>query len=49
LEKYKTTANIKMTDQEIEEQEVIIIEDIIQELYKKRKIILKKIMFKLLA
>ena len=49
LKKYKTTANIKMTDQEIEEQEVIIIEDIIQELYKKRKIILKKIMFKLLA
>ena len=39
LEKYKTTANIKMTDQENEEQEVIIIEDIIQELDKKRKII----------
>ena len=39
LEKYKTTANIKMTDQENGEQEVIIIEDIIQELDKKRKII----------
>ena len=39
MEKYKTTANIKMTDQENEEQEVIIIEDIIQELDKKRKII----------
>ena len=39
LEKYKTTANIKMTDQEKGEQEVIIIEDIIQELDKKRKII----------
>ena len=39
LEKYITTANIKMTDQEKGEQEVIIIEDIIQELYKKRKII----------
>ena len=43
LEKYKTTANIKMTDQEKGEQEVIIIEDIIQELDKKRKIILKKL------
>ena len=30
-----------MTDQEKGEQEVIIIEDIIQELYKKRKIIKK--------
>ena len=39
LEKYITTANIKMTDQEKGEQEVIIIEDIIQELDKKRKII----------
>jgi hypothetical protein len=39
LEKYTTTANIKMTDQEKGEQEVIIIEDIIQEFYKKRKII----------
>ena len=39
MEKYKTTVNIKMTDQENEEQEVIIIEDIIQELDKKRKII----------
>ena len=37
LEKYKTTANIKMTDQEKGEQEVIIIEDIIQELDKKIK------------
>ena len=35
LEKYK--ANIKMTNQENGEQEVIIIEDIIQELDKKRK------------
>ena len=38
-----------MTDQENGEQEVIIIDDIIQELDKKRKIIYKKIMFKLLA
>ena len=36
LEKYKT-ANTKMTNQENEEQEVIIIDNIIQELYKKRK------------
>ena len=42
LEKYKTTADTKMTNQENEEQEVIIIEDIIQELDKKRKIIYKK-------
>jgi hypothetical protein len=42
LEKYKTTANIKMTNQENEEQEVIIIEDIIQELDKKRKIAITK-------
>jgi len=42
LEKYKTTANIKMTDQENEEQEVIIIEDSIQELYKKRKMAITK-------
>ncbi len=37
LEKYKTTANTKMTNEENEEQEVIIIEDIIQELNKKKK------------
>ena len=42
LEKYKTTANIKMTNQQNEEQEVIIIEDIIQELNKKRKIAINK-------
>ena len=42
LEKYKTTANIKMTNQQNEEQEVIIIEDIIQELNKKRKIAITK-------
>ena len=41
LEKYKTTANIKMK-QENEEQEVIIIEDIIEELNKKRKIAINK-------
>ena len=42
LEKYKTTDNIKMTNQENEEQEVIIIEDIIQELDKNRKIAIDK-------
>ena len=42
LEKYKTTDNIKMTNQQNEEQEVIIIEDIIQELNKKRKIAINK-------
>ena len=42
LEKYKTIANTKMMDQENEEQEVIIIEDIIQELDKKRKIAINK-------
>ena len=36
LEKYKT-ANTKMTNQENEEQEVIIIDNIIQELEKKEK------------
>jgi hypothetical protein len=42
LEKYKTTANTKMTNQENEEQEVIIIDNIIQELDKKRKIAITK-------
>ncbi len=42
LEKYKTTANIKMTNQQNKEQEVIIIEDIIQELDKNRKIAIDK-------
>ena len=42
LEKYKTTVNTKMTDQENGEQEIIIIDNIIEELDKKRKIILKK-------
>ncbi len=41
LEKYKT-ANTKMTNQENEEQEVIIIDNIIQELDKKRKIAITK-------
>jgi hypothetical protein len=41
LEKYKTTANTKMMNQENEEQKVII-EDIIQELDKKRKIAINK-------
>jgi hypothetical protein len=42
LEKYKT-ANTKLTNQENEEQEIIIIMDnIIQELYKKRKIAITK-------
>jgi DNA-binding transcriptional MerR regulator len=41
LDKYKTTDNIKMTNQENEEQEVIIIEDI-QELNKNRKIAINK-------
>ena len=38
LGKYKTIANKKLMNQENEEQEVIIIEEIIQELDKKRKI-----------
>ena len=42
LEKYKKTANKKMMNQENEEQEVRIIEDIIQELDKKRKIAITK-------
>ena len=42
LEKYKAGANIKMTNQQNEEQEVIIIEEIIQELDKKRKIDINK-------
>jgi hypothetical protein len=42
LEKYKTTANTKMTNQENEKQEVIIIDNIIQELDKKRKIAITK-------
>jgi hypothetical protein len=43
LEKYKITANIKITNQENEEQKIIIIiEDIIQELDKKRKIAINK-------
>ena len=42
LEKYKARDNIKMTNQQNEEQEVIIIEDIIQELNKKRKIAINK-------
>ena len=42
LEKYRAGTNKKMTNQENEEQEVIIIEDIIQELNKKRKIAITK-------
>ena len=42
LEKYQAGANIKMTNQENGEQEVIIIENIIQELNKKRKIAINK-------
>ena len=42
MEKYKTTPNTKMTNEENEEQEVIIIEDIIQERDKKRKIAITK-------
>ena len=38
LGKYKIIANKKLMNQENEEQEVIIIEEIIQELDKKRKI-----------
>ena len=41
LEKYKTTTNTQKMNQENEEQEVII-EDIIQELDKKRKIAITK-------
>jgi hypothetical protein len=42
LEKYQAGANTKMLNQHNEEQEVIIIEDIIQELDKKRKIAISK-------
>ena len=42
LKKYKTAANKKMTNQENGEQEVIIIEDIIKELDKKREIAINK-------
>ena len=42
LEKYRARANIKMTNQQKEEQEVIIIEAIIQELDKNRKIAIDK-------
>ena len=41
LEKYKTTDNIKMTNQENEEQEVII-DSIIKELEKKREVAITK-------
>jgi hypothetical protein len=42
LEKYKTTANTKMTNQEIEEEEVIIRDNIMKELDKQRKIAITK-------
>ena len=42
LEKYKAGVNTKMTNHENEEQAVIIIEDIIQELNKNRKIAINK-------
>jgi hypothetical protein len=42
LEKYKSGANIKMTNQQKEEQEVVIIDNIIEELNKKRKIAINK-------
>ena len=42
LEKYQAGANIKKTNQDNEEQEVIILEDIIKELNKKRKIAITK-------
>ena len=42
LEKYQVGTNIKMTNQENGEQEEVIIEDIIQELNKKRKIAINK-------
>jgi hypothetical protein len=42
LGKYKIIANKKLMNQENEEQEVIIIEEIIQELDKKRKIAKQK-------
>ena len=41
LEKYKTTVHTKMTNQENDEEQEII-EDIIQELDKKRKIAINK-------
>ena len=42
LEKYKAGATIKMTNQENGEQEEVIIDNIIQELDKKRKIAITK-------
>ena len=42
LEKYQAGENIKMTNQQNEEQEVIIIDNIIQGLNKKRKITINK-------
>ena len=42
LEKYQAMSKTKKTNQQNEEQEVIIIEDIIQELNKKRKIAINK-------
>ena len=42
LEKYKTTANTKLMNQQNEEEEVIIIYNIIEELDKKREITINK-------
>ena len=42
LEKYKTMSKTKKTNQQNVEQEVIIIEDIIQELNKKRNVAINK-------
>ena len=42
LEKYKTTANTKLMNQQNEEKEVIIIYNIIEELDKKREITINK-------
>ena len=42
LEKYKTTANTRLMNQQNEEEEVIIIYNIIEELDKKREITINK-------
>ncbi len=42
LEKYKTMSKTKKTNQQNVEQELIIIEDIIQELNKKRNVAINK-------
>ena len=42
LEKYKTTANTKVTNQEKEEKDEVIIDNIIEELKNKREVVINK-------